>query len=120
MKVIDNRDNPGMDITLLSNHYRIAPLKERRADHLSAIMFRLSKDDTYLDRSRPEIHLRNRNKVKFKTFKRAHEKYLKSPFSRGITMWDRIPESVQKATTKVKFKSHLKPYIDVLLRPLLK
>ena len=49
-----------------------------------------------------------------------HEKYLKSPLSRGITMWDRIPESVQRSTTKVKFKRDIKPHMLDLLRPVLR
>ena len=120
VKIIDNKEHPEMDIPILSNYYRIAPLKERRAEHLCVLMLRRSKDEMYLDNSRPEIHLRNRNKIKFNTFKRIHEKYLRSPISRGITMWDRIPESVQKSTTKVKFKRDLKQHMFELLRPRLK
>ena len=112
--------HPGMDKITLSNLYRITPFKERRAEHLSAIMYRLSKDKRYLETSRPEIHLQNRNKIKFRVHHRVHEKYLKSPISRGITMWDQIPESVQKSTTKVKFQRDLKPYLVDLLRPLLR
>ena len=80
-------------------------------------MYRLSRDDRFLEEARPEIHLRNRNKIKFKLYKRVHEKYLKSFISRGVVMWDRIPESVQRSTTKVKFKKGLKPYVMDLLRP---
>ena len=58
--------------------------------------------------------------VKFKTYHRVHEKYLKSPISQGVIMWDRIPESVQRSTTKVKFKRDLKPYLADLLRPVLR
>ena len=109
-----------LDIVALSTHYRIAPFQERRAEHLSLIMYRLSKDDRYIEKSRPEIPLRNRNKIKFKTHKRVYEKYLKSPHPRGIKMWDRIPESVQRSTTKVKFKKKIKPYIADMLRPILR
>ena len=110
VRIIDNKEHPKMDKTELSLYYRISPLKERRAEHLSAVMYRLSTDSWYLDIARPEIHLRNQNKIKFKTHNRVHEKYLKSNISRGITMWDRIPESVQGSTTKVKFKKGLMPY----------
>ena len=37
-----------------------------------------------------------------------HEKYLKSPLVRGVKLWEMLPEKVQKATTKVKFKSFVK------------
>ena len=64
----------------------------------------LSRDNKYVEKARPEVHLRSRNKIKFKIYKRVHEMYLKSPISRGTLMWDWIPESIQRSTTKVKFK----------------
>ena len=82
VKIIDNKAHPEMDISALSTFYRVDPLKERRAEHLCVIMLRFSKNNRYVDNSRPEFHLRNRNKIKFKTVKRVLEKYLKSPFSR--------------------------------------
>ena len=111
VKLIDNGEHPKMDDALLSIYHRIEPLKERRAEHLCVIKYRLSKDGRYLQKARPHIHLRSRNKIKFKIHNRVYEKYLKSPISRGTTMWDRIPESVQKSTTKVKFKRDLKPHL---------
>ena len=101
-----------MDSERLSALYRIVPLKERRAEH--------SRDDKYLEKAWPEVHLCSRNKIKFKIYKRVHEKYLKSPIFRGTLMWDRIPESIQRSTTKVKFKRDLKPYMADLIMPLLK
>ena len=85
-----------MDSERLSALYRIVPLKERRAEHLCVIMHHLSRDDKYLEKARLEIHLRSRNKIKFNIYKRVHEKYLKSPISRGTLMWDRISESIQR------------------------
>ena len=120
LRIIDNKEHPDLDTTGLSNYYRVTPLKERRAEHLSLVMYRFSKKDKYIERSRPEVDLRNRNKIKFKAHKRVHEKYPKSPLSQGITMWDRIPESVQRSTTKVKFKRDIKPYMLDLLRPVLR
>ena len=43
---------------------------------IRVVMHRLSKNDCLLDTSRPEIRLRNHNKVKFKTYSRIHEMYL--------------------------------------------
>ena len=40
--------------------------------------------------------------------------------SRGVVLWDRIPESVQRSTTKVKFKIALRPYLTDLLGPILR
>ena len=46
--------------------------------------------------------------MKFKSQRRNLEKILKSPFSRGVKLWDQIPENIQKALTKVKFKAALR------------
>ena len=67
-------------------------------------MYGLSKRHDLIEEDRPEIHLRGRNKIKFKKYKRTYEKYLKSPLSRGVSLWDRLHEDVQKSTTKFKFK----------------
>ena len=58
--------------------------------------------------SRPSINLRSRNKIKFKQKRRILEGILKSPMNRGITLWNMIPENIQRAVTKVKFKAGLK------------
>ena len=60
-------------------------------------MYRLSHVVEYLDMDRPEIVLRNRNKTRL-------FRVMNSPYYRGIKLWDRLAEEVQKATTKVKFK----------------
>ena len=120
VKIINNKEQTQLDAAVLATVYRIKPLKERRAEHLSLVMYRLSKENLYVEKARPEIHLRNRNKIKFKAHKRVHERYLKSPLSRGISMWDRLPESVQRSTTKVKFKRDIKPHLANMLRPILR
>ena len=120
IRIIDNRKHRDLDSNMLATLYRLQPLEIRRAEHLSAMMYRLSKEDALLENSRPKIHLRSRNKVKFKLFHRRYEKYLKSPMSRGVVLWDRIPESVQRSTTKVKFKKALRPYLTDLLGPMLR
>ena len=118
IRIIDNGKHPNLDIDILANLYRLQPLKIRRAEHLSAMMYCLSKDSTKMEKARPIIHLRSQNKIRFKIYKRQYEKYLKSPLSRGVVLWDRIPESVQRSTTKVKFKKSLQPYLADLVRPI--
>ena len=97
--------------------FRLEPLQLHRAEHLACTMYRLSKRICLLEKDRPGIHLRSRNKVKFKKYNRTYEKYLKNPMARGIILWDRIPESVQRSTTKVKFKQGIKQYLADLVRP---
>ena len=88
--------------------YKLQPPRRRRTEHHAAIMYRLSRNGRLLDTLRPKIHLRSRKKVKFKYPLRNMKKFLKSPLSRGITIWDRIPQAIQRSLTKVKFKQELK------------
>ena len=32
---------------------------------------------------------------------------MKSPYYRGVTLWDMLPLEIQRATTKVKFKGQV-------------
>ena len=57
--IIDNREHPELDTQRLSDYYRIILLKERRAENLGLIMYRLSKESKHLEKSRPEVHLRS-------------------------------------------------------------
>ena len=84
--------------------YNFEPLKAKRRKHHLALMYRLSKNGLYLDTARPKIALRSRNKVKFTTAKTKLTKVMKSPFYRGVTLWEMLTAQVQRATTKVKFK----------------
>ena len=121
LRVIDNNKHRALDTDMLANLYRITSLKLRRTEHLGLTMYRLSTDDCYIERSRPTVsNLRSNNKIKFIQHKRQCEKYLKSPLSRGITLWDRIPEAVKKSTTKVKFKAGIKPHLMTLTMPVLR
>ena len=96
-----------VDNIFVENTYAIEPLKARRRKHHLALMYRLSKIDDYLDTARPEIVLRNRDKIKFITPKTKLTKVLKSPYYRGVSLWDMLPQQVQRATTKVRFKKLL-------------
>ena len=118
--IIDDGRHRELDIDMVSNLYRIAPLKIRRDEHLSLVMFRLKSDTTRIEAARPTIHLRGRNTIKFKKYKQKNEKYLCSIFHRGVTVWNRIPEEVQRATTKVKFKREIKPFLIDLIQPVLR
>ena len=57
--------------------------------------YRLSKNTELLDFDRPRFHLRGRDKIKLKKYKRTYEKYLKSPLARGISLWDRLSEDAE-------------------------
>ena len=104
VKIIDNNCNRRFSVENLMLIYKIQPTSQRQDEHLCSLMYRLSKNPILLDHERPRVHLRGRQKVKFKQYRRTYEKYLKSPLARGTSLWDRLPEAVQKSTTKFKFK----------------
>ena len=92
---------PAQAIEIMHN---ITPLKERRKKHHLSLMYRLSRVETYLENTRPEINLRSRHKIKFSIPVTKLSKVMKSPFYRGASLWDRLSQEVQRATTKVRFK----------------
>ena len=47
-------------------------------------------------------------KIKFKIQRTSLTKVNKSPFYQGVQLWNRLNRDVQRATTKVKFKTMLK------------
>ena len=104
LKIIDNKQHRRADNDVLRRIYCLTPISKRQDEHTYSLMYRLSTKSSFLVHNRPNIHLRSRGKIKFKTHKRTYEKYLKSPLSRGISLWDRLAENVQKSTTKCKFK----------------
>ena len=106
---IDNNRSNGMEVAQLYDKYGIQPLVLCRREHHSCVMYILSKKNVNLEIARPSINLRSNSKIHFKKGKRRkYEKYLKSPLVRGVKLWEMLPEKVQKATTKVKFKSFVK------------
>ena len=58
--------------------------------------------------NRPDIVLRSNIKIKFRIKTTQLTKVQNSPYYRGVSLWDRLPVDVQRATTKVKFKDFLK------------
>ena len=111
---MSNYDNPELRYSCLSepiqvphSHPRSLSLRERRRKHHLFLMYRLSKIETYIDTDRPEIVLRSRDKIKFRTPVTKLMKVMKSPYYRGVSLWDMLNEEQQKATTKVRFKQGL-------------
>ena len=56
-----------MNNRAVENAYGIEPLRERCRKHHLALMYELSRIDSYIDTTRPEIALRSRNKIKILT-----------------------------------------------------
>ena len=103
---VNNSFTENGNVDYLYEKYGLQAFMLRRWEYHSCIMFRLSKMNINLDVERPDIHLRSRNKVRFKTQrKRKYEKYQKSSMVCGVNLWEMLPEKVQKGTTNVKFKA---------------
>ena len=111
IRLIDCKKHVNIEVDELGKVYKLQVPKYRRNEHHCAVMYRMSKQGGTLDNYRPPIRLRNRNKIKFKSSKRNLEGVLKSPLYRGIKLWDRIPENIQRSVTKVKFKRELKKLV---------
>ena len=61
--IIDCNVHKHSNIIGLERYYRLQPPRRRRAEHHSAIMYKLSKNGQLLDTYRPNINLRSRKKV---------------------------------------------------------
>ena len=69
-------------------------------------MYRQSKREGMIDFVRPPMNLRSNKKVNFrKGTKDRYAMHFKSP---RVKVWDMLPATGQKATTKVKFKLLIK------------
>ena len=99
IRLIDCKKHRNVDVQVLGAIYRLDPPIKRRHEHHCAIMYRLSKREGNLDKYRPPIKLRSRNKIKFKQNKRNLEGFLKSPLCRGIKLWNMIPQNIQRSLT---------------------
>ena len=108
IRIIDCSRHKNANIGELEYMYNLQSPSRRRSEHHAAIMYRQSKNECLLDTLRPNIHLRSQRKIKFKYPFRNMQRLLKSPLSRGIKIWDRIPQAIQRSLTKVKFKRALK------------
>ena len=107
LRIIDCNSNPNLSVDGLEYLCLLSSPVTRRHQHHCALMYRLSKQCNFLDKVRPDIHLRSRGKVKFKHKTTNLKGIDKSPFSHGKKLLDMIPENIQRALTKMKFKRDL-------------
>ena len=108
LRIIDCKQHEQYQDVDLERMYRLLPLTSCRREHHCAIMYRLSKLQNNLDHYRPTVNLRSRKKVKFLRPKGNLKSIEKSPMNRGKKLWDMIPQAVQRALTKVKFKAGIR------------
>ena len=93
------------DIEVLKTRYNIESLYTRRKRSLLKIMFGQSRNMENIDTYRPERILRRRFKIKLKSKFTRITKIQKSPFYRGISLWDALPQNIQREQSKIAFKN---------------
>ena len=92
----------------LCNTYNIETLQCRRDTQLACTMYRLSRNDVYIDHSVHRENLRSESKIKFKYPFTKIVKIRKSPFYRGVDLWNSLKVEHHRAENKKRFKSLLK------------
>ena len=71
-------------------------------------MYRLSKVGRYIDHDVHRENLRSENKIKFKCPFTKVAKIRKSPFYRGVDLWNSLKVEHHRAENKKRFKTLLK------------
>ena len=102
--------NKRMDIDVLKRKYNIEKLSTRRKRNLLKVMFNQSHIRENIDHYRPKYILRSNNKIKLKTkFTRITE-IQRSPFYRGVNLWNTLPELLQLEHSKIALKNAINRY----------
>ena len=93
---------------VLCSRYNLDSLQNRRDIQLACIMYRLSKMNRYIDNTVYRENLRSEDKIKFNCPFTKISKIRKSPFYRGVDLWNSLKVEHHRAENKKKFKNLLK------------
>ena len=96
------------EMLILKNSYAIEELYVRRQRSLLRLMYGESKHKLNLMNIKNHMTLRSDKKVKMKIEFTRLTKIQKSPFYRGLALWNALPEDTQKEPLLIKFKSKIK------------
>ena len=99
-----------MTLNELYHKYNVEPLSQRRKRNLLKIMYGESKNIGNIDMYRPAMVLRSNNTIKMHHKFTKITKIQKSPYYRGLALWDKLPKEYQTLKTKDKFKCIIKRY----------
>ena len=61
-----------------------------------------------MDNNRPDRLLRNHDGTKFKIRATRNQKVFKSPYYRGVQMWEQLPNVTRTLQSKKEFKNSIK------------
>ena len=90
--------------------YDVQKLQTRRKEHLLMNMFAQRKNSEYIDTNRPEMLLRNHNGTKFKIKATRNQKVYKSPYYRGIQLWEQLPNATRTLQEKKEFARSIRVF----------
>ena len=93
---------------VLCNMYNLESLQSRRDIQLACTMYRLSRNDLYIEHSVYRENLRSEDKIEFKCPFTKIVKIRKSPFYRGVDLWNSLKVQHHRAENKKRFKTLLK------------
>ena len=96
------------DQHILMKIYRIDPIRDRRKRQLLHFIYCESKVKYNINKRTSDLLLRSDNKVKFKEKLTKKTKVQNSPYYRGIYLWNKLPEHIQKSDSLLLFKCRIK------------
>ena len=100
--------NKRKEMSNLKISMNIDDLSVRRKRSLLRIMYSQSKQTLNVQNDESKMSLRSSKKVKLKSDFTRLTKIQRSPFYRGLKLWDTLPEHVQKERNRLKFKNNVK------------
>ena len=92
------------------HRYKLEALEKRRKRNLLKIMYKESKTNTNIDVYRSERVLPSTNNVKMKHKFTKLTKIQRSPYYRGLKLWDKLPQDKQNIDSNLAFKAAIKKY----------
>ena len=96
------------NINILLSEYRITNIRLRRDEQSLAFMYMLSLNIEFINNRRPIMTLRSSKKIKFKETVTSKTIIQKSPYFRGVALWNALPVDLQHVKTLSKYKNLIK------------
>ena len=95
------------EISKLMDFFGLEKLEIRRNRSLLRLMYNQSKVNSNVQEKNDYMTLRSSSKVKLKSVFTKLSKVQRSPYYRGLKLWNNLPENIQKEGSKTKFKNEI-------------
>ena len=102
-----------MNLSTLYHRYNLESLESRRKRNILKMMYTESKNDANIDMYRPPRVLRSSKNIKMNHKFTRLTKIQKSPYYRGMALWDKLPLDMQTFYSKNEFKNRIKSFVLV-------